>query len=141
MSDKDLATLLLLNEAHLFKADREELETLEEEDGRNFQETVTQAKSLLSGLVKDTKKERLLAAKEALKESRSKVSEIKSLVAKSFDDKKKYLLEVLGNFPEIQGGLTFQNRDLNGLTEDDVDLALEQLKKLGVLDKFDNRDE
>lgn len=139
MSDNDLAKLLLLREADLFNASKDELEAYEEITGRTLPERASRIRSLLDGALKDYRKSLLVESRRRLDAasapSRSNIDFSK------FRDKKGFLQSLLEKFPSISPALTFQNRDLEGLSEDDVEVALKQLEELGVIKEFLDKNE
>ena len=139
MSDKELAKLLLFNDENLFNSSREELEGFENETKSTVAKRAASTKNLLDGVANSFKKNRLAQSRRELEElNKSSKSIFDSSI---FGDKKKFLQSLLEKFPSYSSAFTFQNRDLETLSDEDVDIALEQLKELGVIEEYFEKNE
>lgn len=134
MADKDLAKLLMLNEIEIFRANEADLEEFENSRGSTISASAARIRNLLDESTKTFKKSRLTKLREEIEES--KLAQKAKGLLDSIEDRRKTLEGLLQQFPGLEESLTFQNRDLNTLTDEDVDLALEQLEELGALEEY-----
>ena len=139
MTDKDLAKLIILSEANLFSSSVEELEEFEKLRNSSVSEQATKTRDLLNKTIKSFKKQKLANIR---KELNSKIQKkVARSISKTIGNKKEFLQSILDKFPTYSDALTFQNRDLSALSDEDIELALEQLEELGVIDDFLNKNE
>jgi hypothetical protein len=85
------------------------------------------------------RKSRMTKAKEFVQNTAKIAIEIASKIPTTPEKRKALLEQILNQMPQIRPALTFQNRNFQDLSDDDIKSALEAMEKLGVLDDVDKK--
>ncbi len=91
----------------------------------------------LSG-IKVFKQKGLHRARERYQESSARIERRARGLTGSSADRRRRFFHALETNPGIRSSLTVQHRDLNEMTEEDIDSALEEMEILGVLGEPDD---
>ncbi|HCT60929.1 MULTISPECIES: hypothetical protein [Acidobacterium] len=90
----------------------------------------------LSG-VSSFRKQALHRARQRYQESSAKLERRAGHSGGSPEERRQRFFSAIESRPELKSALTMQHRDLNELTETDIDSALEELEMLGALEDLD----
>lgn len=108
------------------------------ESGHDLNDVAARMKSSALAGVKAFRQQRLHRARERYVESSSRIEERNKGVAGSREDRRRRFFAALTAKPELQARYTMQHRDLNALTDADIESALEELEILGALKDMDD---
>lgn len=139
MNDKNLAKLLLKSDMALFNSSHEDLVKLEEEQGRNFDDTYKSTVNLLQQTIKSFKKQRLQNIKQELAHLKETKCPRGDRIPQDPRERRSLFEKILATFPTMQPALTFQNRDLKSISDNDIEIALKQFEELGAIQDFENK--
>jgi response regulator of citrate/malate metabolism len=84
--------------------------------------------------IKQFQQRRLHQARQRYQESSRQIERRPRRVASSTDARRVQFFALLQANPGVQSALTIQHRDLNALTDQDIESALEELDALGAID-------
>jgi ElaB/YqjD/DUF883 family membrane-anchored ribosome-binding protein len=108
------------------------------DSGHDLNEVASQMKAAALAGVKRFRQQRLHRARERYQESSSRIERRTRHFVDSHEERRLRFFSVLEARPELKSALTMQHRDLNELTDTDIDSALEELEVLGALEDFDD---
>lgn len=133
MNDKYLKNILMFAEIEVYNMENSQLDIYAQEDGETVKAAAMSLRKRLDQTVLKFRKERLASLRSELNERKPFSKGIKDYLS---DTKKNLLSNILSSFPEIGPALTFQNRNIESLSDEDIEIALQQLDDLGVLDDY-----
>ncbi len=84
--------------------------------------------------IKDFKQQRLHRARQRYEESSSKIERRPRRVASNPELRRSQFFSAIRANPDVQSALTLQHRDLDELTDADIETALDELDALGALE-------
>lgn len=132
--EEEMAYLLDFLAESVLDASDEDLLSEAREDGEDPEAIVPQVTAVIEGAVAAAAQNRRGQIREAyeakLASMRNRVLRLPATAAERLD----LLKSVLASNPDLQPALTLQHRDLNDLTESDIEGYLRKLHELGVLD-------
>lgn len=102
--------------------------------GKDVNLMATQTSDALMEGVKKFTQRRLHHARQRYKESLGRIEARKRRIASDANSRREQFHAILKAKPGLQSGLTLQHRDLDSLTDSDIESALEELDALGALD-------
>jgi len=108
------------------------------ESGHDLNDMASRMKASALAGVKAFRQQRLHRARKRYVESSSRIEGRAKGMAGSREERRNRFLAVLNSKPELQARYTVQHRDLNALTDEDIDSALEELEILGALEDVDD---
>jgi GrpB-like predicted nucleotidyltransferase (UPF0157 family) len=108
------------------------------ESGHDVNDIVAKMKAAALAGVKGFRQQRLHRARKRYEESSSKIERNSKAVGGSREERRRRFFRVLDEKPELRARYTMQHRDLNALTDTDIDSALEELEILGALGDGDD---
>jgi hypothetical protein len=115
---------------------REDPEKLLEEArtaGQNPESIAQRLKIIASAALKKFEQRKLEAARETYRLRATRGPENRESIASTPDERKRQLSAILESNPDIGAALTTQHREFEGLSDEDVQSALEDLAELGYL--------
>jgi len=88
------------------------------------------------------RKKSLSVARENYENEKAVENSCKDKVKRHIKSLRTLLEETLSSDPQLQSGLTFQNRNIEDFTDEDIELAVSQLLELGLIDEsvFNKKD-
>jgi hypothetical protein len=107
--------------------------------GHDLNDVAAQMKSAALAGVKAFRQQRLHRARERYKESSAKIERRNRRFGSSPEERRRRFFSVLESKPALRSALTMQHRDLNELTDADIESALDELEILGALEELDER--
>jgi hypothetical protein len=108
------------------------------ESGHDVNDVAARMKAAALAGVKAFRQQRLHHARERYVESSSRIEGRARSVVGSREERRNRFFAVLNARPEFQAQYTMQHRDLNALTDADIESALEELEILGALEDVDD---
>jgi hypothetical protein len=108
------------------------------DSGNDLNDVAAQMKSAALVSVKAFRQQRLQRARERYQESSAKIDKRNRQFAGSAEERRRRFLSVLESKPTLRSALTMQHRDLNELTDTDIESALDELEILGALEELDD---
>ena len=108
------------------------------DSGHDLNDVVSQMKAAALAGVKGFRQQRLHRARQRYQESSSRIERRTGHFGGSREERRQKFFSVLEARPELKSALTMQHRDLNELTDTDIDSALEELETLGALEDLDD---
>lgn len=108
------------------------------DSGHDLSEVAAQMKSAALAGVKAFRQQRLHRARERYQESSAKIERRTRQFGVSPGERRQRFFSILESKPSLRSALTMQHRDLNELTDTDIDSALEELEILGALEELDD---
>ena len=104
--------------------------------GKDLNVLATATRGALMEGIKKFSQRRLHHARERYVENVNRIEARKRRIAGDPDSRRRQFSAVLKSRPELRSTLTIQHRDLDSLTDSDIESALEELDALGALDQF-----
>jgi GrpB-like predicted nucleotidyltransferase (UPF0157 family) len=108
------------------------------DSGHDINDIAARMKAAALAGVKGFRQQRLHRARQRYDESSSKIERHSKAVGGSREERRRRFFRVLDEKPELRSRYTMQHRDLNALTDTDIDSALEELEILGALEDGDD---
>jgi len=108
------------------------------DSGHDLNDVASRMKAAALAGVKGFQQQRLHRARQRYKESSSKLESRTRNFGGSHEERRQRFFSVVEARPELKSALTMQHRDLNELTDTDIDSALEELEILGALEDLDD---
>ncbi len=108
------------------------------ESGHDLNDVASRMKASALAGVKAFRQQRLHRARERYVESSSRIEGRTRGAVGSREERRSRFFAVLNAKPELQARYTMQHRDLNALTDADIESALEELEILGALEDVDD---
>lgn len=108
------------------------------ESGHDLNDIVARMKASALAGVKAFRQQRLHQARERYVESSSRIERHSKSVGGSREERRIRFFAVMNAKPELQAQYTMQHRDLNAITDADIESALEELEILGALKDVDD---
>jgi len=108
------------------------------DSGHDLNDVASQLKAAALAGVKGFRQQRLHRARQRYQESSSRIERRTRHFGDSSEERRLRFFSVLEARPELKSALTMQHRDLNELTDTDIDSALEELEVLGALEDLDD---
>ena len=107
------------------------------ESGHDLNDAVAQMKRAALEGVKAFRQQRLHRARSRYEESSSRIARRVRQFGGSPEERRLKFFSVLEAKPDLRTALTMQHRDLNELTDSDIESALDDLDVLGALEELD----
>jgi GrpB-like predicted nucleotidyltransferase (UPF0157 family) len=108
------------------------------DSGHDLKDVAAQMKSAALTGVKAFRQQRLHRARERYQESSAKIERRARQFGGSPEERRRRFFSVLESKPALRSALTMQHRDLNELTDTDIESALDELEIPGVLEELDD---
>lgn len=108
------------------------------DSGHDLNDVASRMKAAALAGVKGFRQQRLHRARQRYQESSSRIERRTGRLGGSREERRQRFFSVLEARPELKSALTMQHRDLNELTDTDIDSALEELEILGALEDLDD---
>lgn len=106
------------------------------ESGQTPEELTAHFRNVLREADKEYRQRYLNAAKKKHAVESKKLETYGCDLPRTLEERRSLLQSVLLLLPESQMGLTFQNRNFESLSDEDIEETLKQLKILGLLDEL-----
>jgi len=110
------------------------------DSGHDLNDVASRMKAAALAGVKEYRQQRLHHARQRYQESSLKIERRTRRIGGSREERRQRFFSVIEAKPELKSALTMQHRDLNELTDTDIDSALEELEILGALEDLDDSD-
>jgi GrpB-like predicted nucleotidyltransferase (UPF0157 family) len=107
------------------------------ESGQDLSDLAAETKAAALDGIKHFRQQRLHRARQRYQESSSGIERRARLFGGSPEERRRRFFSALESNPDLKSALTMQHRDLSGLTDEDIDTALDDLEALGVLEESD----
>jgi hypothetical protein len=108
------------------------------DSGHDLNDVASRMKAAALAGIKQFRQQRLHRARQRYQESSSRIERQNRHFGGSSEERRQWFFSVLEARPELKSALTMQHRDLNELTETDIDSALDELEILGALEDLDD---
>jgi GrpB-like predicted nucleotidyltransferase (UPF0157 family) len=108
------------------------------DSGHDLNDVASRMKAAALAGVKQFRQQRLHRARQRYQKSSSRIERRNRHFGGSSEERRLRFFSVLEARPELKSALTMQHRDLNELTETDIDTALDELEILGALEDLDD---
>lgn len=108
------------------------------DSGHDLNDVASRMKAAALASVKGYRQQRLHHARQRYQESSLKIERRIRRFGGSREDRRQKFFLVIGARPELKSALTMQHRDLDELTDTDIDSALDELELLGALEDLDD---
>lgn len=108
------------------------------DSGHDLNDVASRMKAAALAGVKGFRQQRLHSARQRFQESSSRIAGRTRRFGGSREERRQRFFSVLEERPELKSALTMQHRDLNELTDTDIDSALDELEILGALEDLDD---
>jgi GrpB-like predicted nucleotidyltransferase (UPF0157 family) len=108
------------------------------DSGHDVSDIAARMKAAALAGVKGFRQQRLHRARQRYDESSSRIERHSRTVGGSREERRRRFFRVLEEKPELRSRYTMQHRDLDALTDTDIDSALEELEILGALEDSDD---
>lgn len=108
------------------------------DSGHDINDIAAKMKAAALAGVKGFRQLRLHRARQRYEESSSKIERHAKTAEGSREERRRRFFRVLDEKPQLRSRYTMQHRDLNALTDTDIDSALEELEMLGALEDSDD---
>ena len=109
------------------------------DSGHDLNDVASRMKAAALSGVKEYRQQRLHHARQRYQESSLKIEGRTRCLGGSREERRKRFFSVIETRPELKSALTMQHRDLNELTDTDIDSALDELEILGALEDLDDK--
>jgi hypothetical protein len=107
------------------------------DSGHDLNEVASRMKAAALAGVKEYRQQRLHHARQRYQESSLRIERRTRSFGGSREERRQRFFSVIEARPELKSALTMQHRDLNELTDTDIDSALDELEILGALEDPD----
>lgn len=108
--------------------------------GQDVNEIASQTKAAALAGIKEFRQQRLHRARQRYQESSSRIERRAKRFGGSPEERRRRFFAALESNPGLKSALTMQYRDLNELTDEDVETGLDDLETLGALEESDDID-
>lgn len=108
------------------------------DSGHDLNDLAAKMKASAIAGMKAFQQQRLHRARQRYLESSSRIEGRTKGVTGSRDERRSRFFAILNTKPELQSQYTLQHRDLNAITDADIDSALEELEILGAFEDADD---
>lgn len=108
------------------------------DSGHDLNDVASRMKAASLAGVKGYRQQRLHHARQRYQESFLKIERRPRHFGGSREERRQRFFSVIAARPELKSALTMQHRDLNELTDTDIDSALDELEILGALEGLDD---
>ncbi len=108
------------------------------ESGHDLNDVAAKMKASALAGVKAFRQQRLHRARQRYEESSSKIERHTKEGGQSREERRRKFYSILDAKPELRSRYTMQHRDLNAITDADIESALEELEMLGALEVEDD---
>ena len=108
------------------------------DSGHDFNDVASRMKAAALAGGKEHRQQRLHHARQRYQESSLKIERRTRRSGGSREERRQRFFSVIEARPELKSALTMQHRDLNELTDTDIDSALDELEILGALEDLDD---
>jgi hypothetical protein len=108
------------------------------DSGYDLSDVASRMKAAALAGIKGHRQQRLQHARQRYQESSLKIARRTRRFEGSHEERRLRFFSIIEARPELKSRLTVQHRDLNELTDRDIDSALEELEILGVLEDLDD---
>ena len=108
------------------------------DSGHDLNDIAAQMKGAALAGVKAFQQQRLHHARQRYQESSAKIERRSRRLGGSSEELRRRFFSVLESKPALRSALTMQHRDLNELTDADIESALDELEMLGALEGLDD---
>ncbi|HKF48018.1 MAG TPA: hypothetical protein VKB38_11725 [Terracidiphilus sp.] len=108
------------------------------DSGHDLSDIASRMKAAALAGVKEFQQQRLHRARQRYQESSSRIERRIKRFSGSREERRSMFFSVVNARPELRSALTMQHRDLNELTDTDIDSALDELEILGALEVLDD---
>jgi|SRR6185437_11448051 len=108
------------------------------DSGHDLNDITSRMKIAALAGVKQFQQQRLHSARQRYEESSARIERRTRDFGDSREERRKQFFSVLAARPELKSALTVQYRDLDELTDRDIDSALDDLEALGALEGLDD---
>ena len=106
--------------------------------GHDLNDVAAKMKNAALDGVKAFRQQRLHRARSRYQDSSTKIARRASQLGDSPEQRRLRFFSVLESKPDLRSALTIQHRDLNELTDSDIESALDDLDVLGALEELDD---
>jgi hypothetical protein len=110
------------------------------ESGQDVDEIASRTKAAALAGIKEFRQQRLHHARQRYQESSSKIERRAKRFGGSPEERRRRFFAALESNPSLRSALTMQYRDLNELTDADIEMGLDDLETLGALEESDDTD-
>jgi len=110
------------------------------ESGQDVNEIASRTKAAALAGIKEFRQQRLHQARQRYQESSSRIERRAKRFGVSPEERRRRLFSALESNPGLKSALTMQYRDLNELTDEDIETGLDDLETLGALEESDDTD-
>lgn len=122
------------------KGDAVEIAADLKESGQDVNEIASRTKAAALAGIKEFRQQRLHQARQRYQESSSRIERRAKRFGGSPEERRRRLFSALESNPGLKSALTMQYRDLNELTDEDIETGLDDLETLGALEESDDTD-
>ena len=122
------------------KGDASEIAADLKESGQDVDEIASLTKAAALAGIREFRQQRLLHARQRYQESSSKIERRAKRIGGSPEERRRRFFAALESNPGLRSALTMQYRDLNELTDADIETGLDDLETLGALEESDDTD-
>ncbi|MGB8481365.1 MAG: hypothetical protein WCE63_21370 [Acidobacteriaceae bacterium] len=122
------------------KGDAVEIAADLKESGQDVNEIASRTKAAALAGIKEFRQQRLHQARQRYQESSSRIERRARRFGGSPEERRRRLFSALESNPGLKSALTMQYRDLNELTDEDIETGLDDLETLGALEESDDTD-
>jgi GrpB-like predicted nucleotidyltransferase (UPF0157 family) len=122
------------------KGDASEIAADLKESGQDVDEIASRTKAAALAGIREFRQQRLHHARQRYQESSSKIERRAKRFGGSPEERRRRFFAALESNPGLRSALTMQYRDLNELTDADIEKGLDDLETLGALEESDDTD-
>lgn len=122
------------------KGDAGEIAADLKELGQDVNEIASQTKAAALAGIKEFRQQRLHQARQRYQESSTKIERRPKRFGGSPEERRRRFFSALESNPGLKSALTMQFRDLDELTDEDIETGLDDLETLGALEESDDTD-
>jgi hypothetical protein len=108
------------------------------DSGNDLSDVVAETKEAALAGIKQFRQQRLHHARERYQESSSRIERRAKRFGGSPEERRRRFFLVIESSPDLKSALTMQHRNLNELTDEDIESALDDLEALGALEESDD---
>lgn len=122
------------------KGDAVEIAADLKESGQDVNEIASRTKAAALAGIKEFRQKRLHQARQRYQESSSRIERRAKRFGGSPEERRRRFFSAIEANPSLKSALTMQYRDLNELTDEDIETGLDDLETLGALEESDDTD-